>query len=163
MTRDNSEERSHHVIVTLVGGYEFVAEFPDSAGSSATLLDEPQPLGVNRGPNAAALLGAAVGNCLAASLTFCLRRSRAAVDGMTADVVTHVTRNEAGKLRISAIDVELTPDVGDADAARVDRCEALFEDFCIVTESVRRGIPVNVSVNHAGAERELQVAEQVRR
>jgi uncharacterized OsmC-like protein len=159
MTRDNPEERSHHAMLTLIRDYEFVAEFPDSPGSSATLLDEPEPLGGNRGPNAAAILGAAVGNCLAASLTFCLRKSRTAVEGMTAQVVTHVRRNEAGKFRISAIDVELTSHVDDADRGRLDRCEALFEDFCIVTESVRHGIPVNVSVKHGSAERELQVRE----
>ncbi|HEV8348123.1 MAG TPA: OsmC family protein [Vicinamibacterales bacterium] len=141
-----ADDREHHVTVTLARGYEFVAEFPDSIGSSAVLLDEPQPLGGNRGPNAAALLGAAVGDCLAASLAFCLRKSRATVVGMTARVTTHVARDDARKFRISGIDVELTPEVADADTAKLDRCEHLFEDFCIVTESVRKGIPVNVTV-----------------
>jgi len=141
-----SEEKDHHATVTLVRGYEFIAEFPDSMGSSAMLLDEPQPLGGNRAPNAATLLGAAVGDCLAASLTFCLRRSRTTVDGMTANVTTHVTRNETGRLRISGIDVELIPQVGGDAVSRLERCESLFEEFCIVTESVRHGIPVSVSV-----------------
>ena len=140
------EPQDHHANVTLVRGYEFIAEFPDSMGSSAMLLDEPQPLGGNRAPNAAALLGAAIGDCLAASLTFCLRRSRATVDGMTANVTTHVTRNDAGKMRISGIDVELVPEVAGDASGQLNRCETLFEDFCIVTESVRHGIPVSVSV-----------------
>jgi uncharacterized OsmC-like protein len=141
-----SEPQDHHVNVTLARGYEFIAEFPDCLGSSAVLLDEPQPLGGNRAPNAAALLGAAVGDCLAASLTFCLRKSRTTVNGMTANVTTHVTRNEAGKVRISGIDVELVPDVAADAVGRLTRCEALFEEFCIVTESVRHGVPVNVTV-----------------
>src|SRR5919197_2875076 len=159
MTRDNSEDRSHHAIVTLVRGYEFVAEFPDVAGPSAMPPDEPQPLGGNRGPNAAAVLGAAIGNCLAASLMFCLRKTRAKVYGMPAEGVTHVTCTEAGKFRISAIDVQMTPEVGDADMDKLDRCEPLFEDFCIVTQSVRQGIPVNVTVKSDRPDRELQVAK----
>ena len=138
--------QDHHVVVTLVRGYEFIAEFPDSPGSSAILLDEPQPLSGNRAPNAAALLGAAVGDCLAASLTLGLRKSAATVEGMTATVVTHVTRNEAGKFRISGIDVELVPQVAGDVPTSLDRCESLFEDFCVVTESVRQGVPVSVSV-----------------
>jgi uncharacterized OsmC-like protein len=141
-----SETRDHHVVVTLVRGYEFIAEFLDCPGSSAILLDEPQPLSGNRAPNAAALLGAAVGDCLAASLTSGLRKSRATVEGMTATVVTHVTRNEAGKLRISGIDVELVPQVAGAGATSLESCESLLEDLCIVTESVRQGVPVSVSV-----------------
>ncbi len=141
-----SDDRDHHVTLTLARGYEFVAEFPDVSGSAAVLLDEPQPLGGNRGPNAAALLGAAIGNCLAASLTFCLHKTRATVAGMTARVTTHVSRNAAGRFRISGIDVELTPEVADADGAKLERCDLLFADFCMVTESVRHGIPVNVTV-----------------
>ena len=36
----------------------------------------------------------------------------------------------------------------------IDRRERLFEDFCVVTESVRRGIPVDVKItSHAEAAR----------
>ena len=140
------EEHTHRAIVTMVRGYQFVAEFPDTDGQRAILLDEPQPLGENRAPNAAALLGAAIGDCLAASLTLCLRKARATVDGMTATVTTHVARNDAGRFRISGIDVELSPELGLESGDRLQRCGRLFEDFCIVTESVRRGIDVRVSV-----------------
>jgi uncharacterized OsmC-like protein len=141
-----SDERIHHVTLRFARDYQFVAEFDDVIGAPPLRLDEPRPLGEERGPNAAALLGAAVGDCLAASLVFCLRKARVSVDGLTAHVATHVTRNEKGRFRIGAIDVELVPNVGDADQERLVRCEDLFEDFCMVTESVRQGIPVNVSI-----------------
>jgi hypothetical protein len=32
------------------------------------------------------------------------------------------------------------------DTARFDRCRQVFEDFCIVTQSVRAGIPVDVQI-----------------
>lgn len=140
------EQQTHHTVVSLVRGYQFVAEFPDTEGQPAILLDEPQPLGVNRAPNAAALLGAAIGDCLAASLTLCLRKSRTTVDGMVASVTTHVARNDAGRFRISGIDVELAPKLGLESGDLLRRCRTLFEDFCIVTESVRQGIDVRVSV-----------------
>ena len=140
-----SDDRSHHVTLRLARDYEFVAEFNDVPGAPSLRFDEPAPLGGARAPNAAAVLGAAVGNCLAASLTFCLRRARMDVQGMTANVTTHVIRNEHGRFRIDGIDVELEPVVG-ADLARLERCSDLFEDFCTVTASVQRGIPVRVSL-----------------
>lgn len=141
-----SDERTDHVTLRLARGYEFIAEFGDAAKAPPLLLDERPPLGDDRGPNAAALLGAAIGDCLAASLTFCLRKARVSIDGVTAQVATHITRNEQGRFRIGSIDVELVPEVSGADHGRLARCEQLFEDFCIVTASVRQGIPVNVSV-----------------
>ena len=148
-----SEERSYHSTVRLVYDYRFVAEFDSHPGLTIP-FDEPEPLGANRAPNAAAVLGVAVGNCLAASLAFCLRKSRVTVDGLTARVTTRVSRNEAGHFRISGIDVELEPEVAGSDAARMARCKELFEDFCLVTESVRHGIDVNVTV----ADREPEAA-----
>jgi uncharacterized OsmC-like protein len=147
-----AEQQTHHVTVRLSHGFEFIAEFNDMPDAPPLLLDEPKPLGGNRAPNAAALLGAAVGNCLAASLTFCLRRARIDVEGLTASVTTHVTRNERGHHRISGIDVELDPVLGEN--ARVAGCEGLFEDFCTVTASVQHGIPVHVSLK-SGMAREL--------
>lgn len=140
-----SDERTDHVTLRLTRGYEFIAEFGD-ANAPPLLLDERPPLGDDRGPNPAALLGAAIGDCLAASLTFCLRKARVQVDGLTAQVATHVIRNEQGRFRIGSVDVELAPEVSGGDHARLARCEGLFEDFCVVTASVRQGIPVNVTV-----------------
>jgi uncharacterized OsmC-like protein len=133
--------------------FEFVAEFNDLPDAQPLLFDEPEPLGHDRAPNAAAVLGAAVGDCLATSLAFCLQKSQIGLLGLDAHVTTHVTRNAQGRFRISGIDVELAPEVADADRAKLARCEQLFEDFCIVTESVRRGIPVDVAVRQPATTR----------
>jgi organic hydroperoxide reductase OsmC/OhrA len=60
-----------------------------------------------------------------------------------------VVRTDTGKFRVNGIDVELVPEVDDADAAKLDRGDQLFEDFCIVTAGVRRGIDVNVTVKRS--------------
>jgi hypothetical protein len=70
---------------------------------------------------------------------------------MTANVTTHVARNEHGHFRIDGIDVELEPVVG-ADGPRLERCSELFEDFCTVTASVKHGIPVRVSLRQRETE-----------
>jgi len=141
-----ADERTHTVTLSYERGYEFVAEFHEPHVVPLLLLDEPKPLGEGLGPNAAALLSAAVGDCLGASLLFCLRKVRLEVDDLSVRVVTHVTRNDRGRFRISGIDVTLDPTLHDQDRAREDRCRSLFEDFCVVTESVRHGIPVNVTL-----------------
>jgi organic hydroperoxide reductase OsmC/OhrA len=141
-----SDDRIYRATVTLEHGFEFVARFSDLPAAQAVVCDEPPPLGENHGPNAAALLGAAVANCLAASLLFCLRKSRADVANLAATVTTSVGRNADGKFRIRSIDVELAPSLAGVDSVKLSRCERLFEDFCIVTGSVRQGIPVNVTV-----------------
>jgi organic hydroperoxide reductase OsmC/OhrA len=83
---------------------------------------------------------------MSASLTFCLNKAHLETDAMNADVTAHMSRNDAGRLRITGIDVKLTPCLVRADQATLDRCTALFEDFCIVAQSLRQGIPVNVKV-----------------
>jgi uncharacterized OsmC-like protein len=139
-------EITHHITVRQAQGFEFVAKFEDLPEKPSIVFDEPAPLGENRAPNAAAVLGAAVGDCLAASLTFCLRKVRLDPEHLTAHVATHVQRTERGRFRITGIDVEQNPEFAEGDGPALDRCERSFEDFCIVTESVRHGIPVNVSV-----------------
>ena len=149
------DSREHHVTLRFTRGYEFVANFEDAGGPTSIFFDEPPPLGDGFAPNAAAVLGAAVGDCLSASLVFCLRKVRLEPLDVTAHVVTHVTRNEKGRFRISGIDVEIKPQFSVTDHARLQRCEALFEDFCVVTESVRHGIPVNVTIENPATVKEL--------
>jgi uncharacterized OsmC-like protein len=141
-----SESREHRVELRFVRGYEFVATFKDQDGVPAMVFDEPAPLGEGTGPNAAAVLAAAVGNCLAASFAYCLRKVRLEPVDLTAEVVAHVDHNPQGRFRVTSIDVELKPQLLEGDKGRQERCERLFEDFCVVTESVRRGIPVTVKI-----------------
>ncbi|HXG02905.1 MAG TPA: OsmC family protein [Candidatus Binatia bacterium] len=129
----------------LAQGYEFVADF-HQAGVAPLVMDEPPPLGDGRGPSAARVLAAAVGNCLAASALHCLRKARVEVRGLRADVHGRLVRNEQGRLRVGRIAVTIRPEVAPADHDRMARCLELFEDFCVVTQSVRSGIDVKVDV-----------------
>jgi uncharacterized OsmC-like protein len=115
-------------------------------GIPAIISDEPPPLGGGAGPNPTALLAAAVGNCLASSLLFCLQKSRLEVREFEAEVVADTVREPSGRLRIAGMRVRLAPTVSPEVRERMGRCLDLFEDFCIVTQSVRRGIEVTVEV-----------------
>ncbi len=143
-----SDEKLHHVTVRLARGYEFVAEFPDTPGAPSILFDEPEPVGTSRAPSAAEVLSAAIGNCLAASLTFCLRRAHFDVEGMTAEVTAHVRSNERGRHRVQQIDVVLEPNIA-GNGETLANCTDFFEDFCVVTASVQHGIPVKVRLKAA--------------
>ena len=131
--------------LTLQSGYAFTVDFGQEGVPDLT-VDEPPPLGAGAGPNAARLIAAAVGNCLGASLLFCLRRARVGVKQLHATVEGTLVRNERGRLRIGEIRVKLAPDVPEEDRDRMGPCLDVFEDYCIVTESVRRGIPITVEV-----------------
>ncbi|MGB0720867.1 MAG: OsmC family protein [Gammaproteobacteria bacterium] len=109
-------------------------------------VDEPPPLGEAAGPNPARLVGVAAAHCLSASLLFCLQRSRNEPENVSATVIGTITRNDKGRLRLSALEVELELEGVDTDNNRVRRCLGMFEDFCVVTEAIRNGIPIDVKV-----------------
>ena len=147
------EEGEFKVHIEPIDGYEFKVKF-SKEGLPELIMDEPAPLGKGEHPNAGLLLAAAVGNCLCASLTYCLDRARAEVKGVSADVFTTLGRNERGRLRITSIRIQLHPELNDP--RKLERCREIFEDFCIVTQSVREGIPVQVEVETpAGAPRSI--------
>jgi len=125
--------------------FEFEIRF-DEATWAPLLADEPPPLGEGLGPNPVRLLGAAVGNCLAASLLFCLERARIDVADLRAHVEGDVVRNDRGRLRVGELRVRLEPTVRGEVGRRLERCLEIFEDFCIVTQSVRDGLDVRVEV-----------------
>lgn len=145
-----AESRTARAHIQLNEGYRFTATFPDVAGAAPMTIDEAPPLGTAAGPTPADALAAAIGGCLCASLTLCLNKVRLEPDAVNADVTARIGRNAAGRPRIEAIDVDLTPCFAGADEGRFERCKTMFEDFCTVTESVRHGIPVNVHVARCG-------------
>jgi len=135
------------VRVEQIDGFEFRVKF-DKEQFEPLLLDEPPPLGHDTAPNAARVLAAAIGNCLSASLVFCLKKAGVVASGVNADVNVEIVRNESRRLRVGKVDVTLHTNLPPNDPALAS-CLSTFEDFCIVTQSVRQGIDVVVHV--AGA------------
>jgi uncharacterized OsmC-like protein len=141
-----SEEKVFSVSMKREEGFVFKVDFgiPDTIN---LIMDEPDPVGENKGPNASKVLAAAMGNCLSASLMFCLQRARAEVGDIETNVEGKLMRNENGRWRISEVNVEINPEIDlDKFQSQYNRCMDLFEDFCIVSQSVEQGIPINVNV-----------------
>jgi len=139
------EAQHFRVTLSRSDGYAFATHFDNEAWPDVT-VDESPPVGTGLGPNPTRMLGVAVGNCLAASLLFCLSKARIDVSDFEATVHGTVARNDEGRLRVSELRVTLAPCVRDAERDRMQRCLSLFEDFCTVTASVRKGIPIHVEV-----------------
>lgn len=142
------ETQSYSIIVERVQNYEFRVRF-DKPEFPEWTMDEPLPLGQDIGPNATQVLAAAIGNCLSASLMFCLQRSKLMVDSLQAEVTPTTARNEEGRWRVHHIDVKIQINTAENDPKRFQRCKEIFENFCIVTSSVRQGIPVNVEISQS--------------
>jgi uncharacterized OsmC-like protein len=134
------------VSLTHEEGFRFRVRLGSDGGTTTIVTDEAPPLGQAAGPNPLALLSAAVGQCLASSLLFCMRKARLEPEGLEAEVMATAVRNAEGRLRVGGIDVRLLPAVTPETEARMARCLEVFESFCLVTESVRAGVDVRVVV-----------------
>ena len=135
------EEETFKVSMEMVEGYRFHI---DMNSAQEIFMDEPKPLGSGEYPNAGKFLAAAVGNCLCESLSFCVRRTHTEMLSLKAEVLSKMERNERGRLRITHIKVTLHPEL--SDPSKMKLCQDIFEDFCIVSQSVKAGIPMDVEV-----------------
>jgi uncharacterized OsmC-like protein len=130
--------------------YAFRVKF-DLKKAPDVIMDEPPPLGERNGPNASRMLAAAAANCLSASLMFCLAKEDVPSNSVSTEVTCTMIRNDKKRIRVGRLDVRITAGDELLDSKKSDRCLSLFEDFCVVTASLRDGIPVGVEVvNQAG-------------
>lgn len=115
------------------------------------LTDEPPPLGADSGPNPSRLLAASVANCLSASLLFALRKLNNDPGTLVATVTATIGRNAGRRLRIQSMDVVIQLDQAAEYLDKLPQALESFEDFCVVTQSVRSGFQVSVQVlDHDG-------------
>jgi len=140
------EDGSFRVELRQQEGYRFTVRF-DQPDLPTLTTDESPPLGAGAGPNPARLLGVSVANCLAASLLFALRKYGNEPGPLRAVATVALERNPRGRMRIPRIDVELHLGVAWRDLRHADRALAQFEDYCVVTQSVRGGIDVAVQLS----------------
>ena len=125
--------------------YRFEARFDDPL-IPVLLTDEVPPIGSNAGPSPVRLLAVAVANCLAASLLFATRKFKNDPGSLRAVATVQIVRNPQHHLRVGRIAVDLHLGVSASAIPMLDRILSQFEDFCVVTQSVRQAIPVAVRV-----------------
>jgi organic hydroperoxide reductase OsmC/OhrA len=140
-----SETQAFTLTLTQESDYVFRIEFDDTA-IPALHTDESAPLGNDSGPNPSRMLVAAVANCLSASLLFSLRKYKNTPGTIVTRARATLERNEQKRLRVAHIDVVIELPEAAANYAQIERLLQQFENFCVVTESVRHGVAVDVSV-----------------
>jgi uncharacterized OsmC-like protein len=142
-----SEEGRFTLYLEQQEDYQFNVKF-DLPKATDLLMDEPPPLGERAGPNASRLLAAAAANCLSASLLFCLTKTMEQVPARSirAEVTGKMVRDERKRLRVGGLEVRLSIADVLGESPKLKRCMDLFEDFCVVSASIRQGIPLRVEV-----------------
>jgi organic hydroperoxide reductase OsmC/OhrA len=148
MDMRGQERRNFTVELRHDSGYRFVSQASEDGRKHGDLFlsDEPDPVGDASAPATPALLGAAVGHCLSASLLETMRHAHLPIEEMRTEVNTVVIPNGDGLPRIDHVDVVLRP-VLSGQSGRTGRCQEVFERHCTVTSSVRTGIDVRVRVD----------------
>jgi organic hydroperoxide reductase OsmC/OhrA len=142
-----SEEIS--VTVTRQSRYQFVVDF--SPIVPPLVADEPPPIGDGTGPSPTQLLAAAMANCLSSSLVFAATKYKEDPGPLTTTATCIVDRNEKNRLRVIAVNVTITLGNEPQSPDQLQRALAQFEDFCTVSQSVRAGIPLSVTIrDHNG-------------
>lgn len=139
-------DRSIETKLQLIEGYKFDVNFGVDYLPNM-VADEPKPIGEGTGPNAPRLLAAAVGQCMSSSLIYCLTKARIPIINLETTVKTNLFKNEKGLSRIKSIDIQIILEVNEEHKTRLSRCLTIFEDYCTVTQSIRKGIQVNLTVN----------------
>ncbi len=140
-----SKEGEFTIEMEQLEGYEFRVRF-DIESMGDIIMDEPEPLGAGQGPNPSRVLAAAAANCLSASLLYCVSKNDPPAGSIKTRATCLLSRNEKKRLRIGGMKVMLQVDGELEQAVRMKRCLDLFEDFCVVSASLREGFPIDVSV-----------------
>lgn len=140
-----AETQSFIITVEQEQDFVFRVRF-DGTQIPDLMTDEPEPLGGGSGPNPARMLAAAVANCMGASLLFALRKYKNDPIALKVRALATMGRNEAGRMRVAKIDAQIELPEMAGSYQQLDRILQQFEQFCLVTESVRSGVEVDISV-----------------
>lgn len=141
------KEFTYEINMEKLEDYKFSVNFGKESIPSL-LMDETEdiPGGEETGPTASMLIGAAAGNCLSASLFFCLSKKRVNLKNLKTKITLKRKRNDKGYWSISGIVVDLQPEIAEEDRDRFDQCVEIFRNYCIVSNSIETGIPLTVNI-----------------
>ena len=111
-------------------------------------VDEPASFhGTDLGPSAVEYLLIGIGGCLGTTFIYCLQKNNIELE--TFKVVVDGKVSHTGpkmRLRLVNVDVDLkfTPKEANSDL-EINRCMKEFTKYCLVTNSIANGFPINVN------------------
>jgi uncharacterized OsmC-like protein len=110
-------------------------------------VDEPESFhGTDIGPSSVEYLLIGIGGCLATTFAYSLQRRSIGVNGIDVVVDGRLAHVEPKKrLRLINVDVKITylPQPNTS-LKKINMCIEEFEEFCIVSQSIQNGFPINV-------------------
>ncbi len=147
MTQEQHDVHEYTIEMERKDKFKFLVDFGKESIPNL-LMDETEdvPGGENKGPTASMLLASAIGNCLSASLTFCLMKNKIELKNLKTKIIVKRQRNEEGFWRIPEVDVIILPSLDNPDDKKYKRCVDIFKKYCVVTSSVEDGIKVNIDI-----------------
>ncbi|MFX1567758.1 MAG: OsmC family protein [Promethearchaeota archaeon] len=113
-------------------------------------IDEYNKRSINKiGPNPSKLLALSVLGCLAGSLTFCCKKNNVSLSDIEGKAIVTSMKNENGFWRLKKIDITLNPKIDNSEIRKnLDQCQKSFKQFCIISESIREGIDININLDY---------------
>ncbi|MFW9998677.1 MAG: OsmC family protein [Candidatus Hodarchaeota archaeon] len=101
------------------------------------------------GPSPAKLLALSILSCLSLSFEFCLQKTGFILSDLNGSAEVIIARNDKDFWRIKKIDVNIEPIIKNPEMRkRADQCQRFFEQYCIISESLRKGIEINVNLDY---------------
>ena len=127
-------------------GCMFDARFRTKEGD--LLMREPFGIGIDYGPEAVTLFTMSAAYCMAASLNYYLAKARVLPTTLRAKGHVEMRLTDEHYRRIKCLDIDIRIEVAEKEHKRLERALSRFNDFCIITESIRGSFPVRVQVEH---------------
>ena len=113
-------------------------------------IDEPESFhGTDLGPSSVEYVLIGIGGCLGSSFIYCLQKKKIEIENLEIEIDGKLKHTGPKmNLRLVNVDVQLifTPKKG-KQLEIINQCIKKFFDYCVVSNSIIQGIPINVSVS----------------
>ena len=136
-------------IMKVVLNYTKDLHFKASARNFKDLnVDEPTSFhGTNLGPSAVEYLLIGIGGCLGTTFIYCLQKRNIELESFEVEVDGKLTHT-GPKMRLRLVNVVVILKYRpkeETSIVEIEECVKEFKDFCIVTNSIANGIPIEVN------------------
>ena len=113
-------------------------------------VDEPESFhGTDVGPSPVEYFLIGIGGCLGSTFKYCLQKQDVEIDLL--EVVVDGQLKHAGpkmSLKLVYIEAELFITAKNEESSdKIEQCIKNFRDYCIVTNSITQGVPIDVKVS----------------